>query len=84
MTTEPNHASIKSNNKGGRKGDLPNIHGNKNEHNQRSSSYQKNTLQNIFHKLAATKKIVRRNYEYMPEPKVLPDYACCFDGKKKA
>jgi hypothetical protein len=48
-------------------GDLPNIHGNKNEHNQRSSSYQKNTLQNIFHKLAATKKIVRRNYEYMPE-----------------
>lgn len=63
-------------------GDLPNIHGNKNEHNQRSSSYQKNTLQNIFHKLAATKKIVRRNYEYMPEPKVLPDYTCCFNEKK--
>jgi hypothetical protein len=88
MTMEPNHASIESNNqrKGGREGerDLPNIHGNKNEHNQQSSSYQKNTLQNIFHRLAATKKIVRRKYEHMSEPKVLPDYTCCFCFDKKS
>jgi len=51
------HATIETKERGRER--PPNIHGNKNEHNQQSSSYQKNTLQNIFHKLAATKRDVR-------------------------
>jgi hypothetical protein len=39
--------------------DLANIHGNKNEYKQQNSSNQKNTVQNIFHKSAATKIDVR-------------------------
>jgi len=54
----PKHATIETKERKAER-DLPNIHGNKNEHNQQSSSYQKNTLQNIFHKLAAKKRDVR-------------------------
>lgn len=41
--------------------DLPNIHDNRNGNNQHSSLHLQHILQNIFHKLAATKE-TNRNY----------------------